>query len=104
VWAADTQALASAGPDLPRAYALHAARPNPFADRTTLGYDLPAATRVRLAVYDVLGREVAVLVDGEVAAGRHAAVLDAGTLASGLYVCRLTAGDFTATRRVVVAR
>ena len=65
---------------------------------------LPAAARVRLSVYDVLGREVAVLVDGEQAAGTHAAELRGGSLAAGLYVVRLTAGDATLVRRVTRTR
>src|SRR5690606_23019616 len=86
------------------ALALPGAYPNPSTGRTTITYDVPKAAAVRLAVYDALGREVAVLVDGEVEAGRHEASLDAATLAPGVYLVRLSAGAFTATRRVTVVR
>lgn len=89
---------------LPTAYALHAATPNPFAARTTLRYDLPGGGRVRLVVYDLLGREVARVVEAERPAGSHEATLEAGHLAPGVYVVRLTAGAFVAARRLTVAR
>ncbi|MDX1418486.1 MAG: PA14 domain-containing protein [Rubricoccaceae bacterium] len=78
--------------------------PNPFATRSTLGFTLPADGPVRLAVYDLLGRQVAVLVDEERQAGRHTAVLDAEGLASGAYVVRLEAAGARVTRTVVVVR
>jgi uncharacterized delta-60 repeat protein len=97
---APAPAGASAGGGVPAALALHAAQPNPFTAETVLGYDLPAAGRVRLALYDVLGREVAVLVDGEREAGRHAATLDGLALPSGAYVVRLEAGGAVLTQRL----
>jgi subtilisin family serine protease len=89
---------------LPTAYALEAAYPNPSATTATLRFALPEARHVRLVLYDVLGREAAVLVDEERGPGRYEARLDAGRLASGLYVYRLSAGTFVATQRLVVAR
>jgi hypothetical protein len=89
---------------LPSAYTLHAAAPNPFATATALRYDLPEGGRVLLVVYDVLGREVAVLVDGPVEPGRHRAVLDGLGLPSGVYLVRLTAGSFAQTQRLTLVR
>lgn len=89
---------------VPDALALHAAYPNPFADQTTLQFDLPETARVHLVVYDVLGREVATLVDGDRPAGVHTAQLRGSGLASGLYVVRFTADERTFTRRVMLAR
>lgn len=90
---------------LPRAFALHPATPNPFNPQTTLHYDLPAAGRVRLAVYDVRGRLVRELVNGERPAGRHTVALDARDLPSGVYLVRLTApGGVTATQPVSLVR
>ncbi len=65
---------------------------------------VPAAATVRVAVYDVTGREVAVVADGPLEAGRHALALDASALAPGLYVVRVQSGSEVAVRRVVVAR
>ena len=95
---------AALGETLPTVFALHAAYPNPAAGGATLRFDLPEAASVRLGVYDLLGREVARLVDGDVAGGRHEAVLDARALASGVYVVRLVAGADVQTQRVTVAR
>ncbi len=97
-------AEASALAALPQAFALHAAYPNPFATQATLRYDLPQAAAVRLAVYDLLGREVARPVDGEVEAGSHAAVFDGRGLAAGVYVVRMTAGERAFTRRMTLTR
>lgn len=81
-----------------------AAGPNPFASRTTIVYALTEAAHVRLAVYDVLGREVAVLVDEQVGAGSHSAAFEAGTLPSGTYVYRLEAGDHVTSRPITLVR
>jgi arylsulfatase A-like enzyme len=81
-----------------------AAAPNPFSGRTTLSFSIAEGADVRLAVYDVLGREVAVLVDGYAEAGAHRAVFDARGLAAGTYVYRLTAGSAVQTGRLVLAR
>jgi hypothetical protein len=102
--ASEAAVAASAGADLPAEYVLHAAYPNPFQDRATLRYELPEAASVRIVVYDLLGREVAVIVDGELGAGRHAAVLDGRALAAGVYVVRMTAGERALTQRLTLAR
>ncbi len=76
--------------------------PNPFRSRTTVRYEVAAPAEVRLAVYDLLGRPVAVLEDGRVEAGTHAAVFDARGLAAGTYVWRLQARDRVETGRLTV--
>ncbi|HLA62820.1 MAG TPA: T9SS type A sorting domain-containing protein [Rhodothermales bacterium] len=78
--------------------------PNPVAGSGLVRYVLPTAGVVRVALYDVLGREVALLADGEQGAGRYDVALDAGRLAPGAYLVRLTAGGATLVRRVTVAR
>ena len=65
--------------------------PNPFNPVATIQYALPVEGRVVLKVYDVLGREVATLVDGQQQAGNHRATFDASHLASGTYLYRLEA-------------
>ncbi|MEM8560016.1 MAG: T9SS type A sorting domain-containing protein, partial [Bacteroidota bacterium] len=89
---------------VPATLALDAAYPNPFARTTTLEYDLPQATDVTLAVYDLLGRHVATLVDAPQTPGRYAVPFDADGLASGAYVVRLQAGDAVEVQRVTVVR
>jgi hypothetical protein len=89
---------------IPDVYALYNAYPNPFNPSTTIKFDLPEASVVRLAVYDMLGREVAVLVDGERIAGQHSVVFNAGRLASGMYIYRLQTGGFTQTKKLLLTK
>lgn len=90
---------------LPESFALHAAYPNPFATATTLHLDLPEAAEVRLVVYDVLGRAVAVLHDGPMKAGSYRTTLRAAGLPSGTYLARLTTeGGFAQTQRLTILR
>ncbi|MEM7787418.1 MAG: T9SS type A sorting domain-containing protein [Bacteroidota bacterium] len=93
-----------AGPEaLPEALALSPPSPNPTSGPVTLAVALPEAGPVRVAVYDALGREVAVMVDREMPAGEHTIRLGAG-LAPGVYVVRLGAGAEAASRMLTVVR
>jgi hypothetical protein len=78
--------------------------PNPFNPTTAISYQLPAAGSVRLAVYDMLGREVALLVDGRKEAGRHSVRFNARQLTSGVYFYRLTADGYQDAKRMVLVR
>ena len=75
--------------------------PNPFRSATTITYRLPAPGKVRLTVYDMLGRELAVFVDERKGAGSHSARLDASAWPSGVYLYRLEAANQVATGRLV---
>lgn len=75
----------------PRDFSLGQNYPNPFNPSTVIPYTMEKEGPVTLTVYDLLGRESAVLVRGNVAAGRHTARFDAAGLPSGLYVARLSA-------------
>lgn len=97
-------AVAAVVTETPGTLALLPATPSPFTDQTTLRFTLPAPVAVRLAVYDVLGREVAVLVDGQREAGLHEATFDGRGLSSGTYVYRLVAGSEVQTGRMSLAR
>jgi hypothetical protein len=83
--------------------------PNPFGSATRIAFSLPVATGVKLSVYDVRGREVAVLVDGKLDAGKHTAGWN-GTdrvgheVASGVYWCLLEAGDQAVMRKMLVLK
>jgi hypothetical protein len=76
---------------LPTGFGLEPAFPNPFNPNTTILYDLPVESRVRLTVFDVLGRQVAVIADRTSPAGTHEATFSAGSYASGVYLCRMVA-------------
>jgi hypothetical protein len=69
--------------------------PNPFSGTTTIDYTIPAAGYVRLAVYDLLGHEVARPVDGVMEQGTYRAGFDAGDLPPGNYFYRLESGGYT---------
>ncbi len=75
--------------------------PNPFVDATTISYSLPEPGRVKLTVYDILGRKLAVLVDERQGAGSHSARLDASAWPNGIYLYRLEAGGRFTTGRLV---
>ncbi|MDZ7392428.1 MAG: T9SS type A sorting domain-containing protein [candidate division KSB1 bacterium] len=89
---------------VPTTLALLQNYPNPFNPLTTIGYQIPAATRVTLTIFDAHGREVARLVDRVHAPGSYAAVWDASQVASGVYYCRLLAGGTSLVRKLVVAK
>jgi len=80
--------------------------PNPVRDRTTVVLDLETESHVRLAMYDVLGREVLVIADGVRAPGRHSMSLEIPRLTPGAYVVRADAraGNHVLARRVAVVR
>ena len=86
---AATITASEATPELPSTATLTSNYPNPFTHATMIEYALPASGHVHLSVYDVLGREVAILVDGVQHAGKHTSVLDGMSLPSGTYLYRL---------------
>lgn len=90
--------------DLPRQVKLHQNYPNPFNPVTTIQYELPQQQEVRLEVYNVLGRRVAVLVSGTQQAGYHTIQFDASRLASGMYLYRLQAGNVVQTHKMMLIK
>jgi Secretion system C-terminal sorting domain len=90
--------------DVPASYALEQNYPNPFNPSTTIHYQIPNAGHVLLKVYDMLGREVATLVDGVKEVGFYSATFDGARLASGVYISRLTAGNYTKTMKMVLMK
>lgn len=88
----------------PLALAVDPPRPNPSRGAAVVPYLTPAAGRVRVSVFDLLGREVAVLVDADEPAGAHAARVPSGRLAAGVYVVRVVAGGEARVARLTVVR
>jgi hypothetical protein len=99
-----TAGLEPGTPELPASVSLHQNYPNPLNPLTTIRFDLPISSRVRLRLLDVSGRMVAVLADGWRDAGRHAVVLDASSIASGVYLYTLEACGSVQARKLVVLR
>ncbi|HTP12842.1 MAG TPA: T9SS type A sorting domain-containing protein [Bacteroidota bacterium] len=89
---------------VPGSFVLAQNYPNPFNPTTTISYHVPLTTHVSLKVYDVLGREVAALVDGIQSAGTHTVHLDGSRLTSGVYFCTMKAEGFTQTRKLALLK
>jgi hypothetical protein len=92
------------GNGIPTRYELSQNFPNPFNPTTMIGYQLPAASHVTLKVYDILGREVATLVDQKQNPGKYGVKFDGSHLSSGVYLYRLSAGSYTATKKLVLLK
>jgi len=92
------------GYGVPEKYSLGQNYPNPFNARTVIRFQLPAVSDVTIRVYDVLGKEVAMLVNEEKSAGSYAVDFDATMLSSGIYFYRMSVGGYTETRRMVVIK
>ncbi len=78
--------------------------PNPFNPTTNIQYSIPKASNVSLKVYDVLGKEVATLVNKELSAGVYNSTFDGSNLASGIYFYSLRAGNFIATKKLMLVK
>ncbi|HKI44708.1 MAG TPA: T9SS type A sorting domain-containing protein, partial [Balneolales bacterium] len=89
---------------LPATVKLYPAYPNPFNPTTTIRYELPAVGNVRLAVYDVLGRRVAQLVNSRQAAGNHEVRFNATQMASGLYFYRLQVNNMVRIGKMMLIK
>ncbi len=89
---------------MPKTFLLEQNYPNPFNPSTTIFYQLPRSSQVRLAVYDLLGREIVTLVNREQPAGEYSVKLNAGNLPSGIYLYRLEAGSFVQTRKMMLLK
>ncbi len=87
--------------EIPQTFKLENNYPNPFNGTTKFRYQLPAQVRVSLRIYDVLGREVAVLVDQEQAPGIYETAWRPNEMASGIYFYRLVAGSYTRIQRML---
>ena len=92
------------GRDIPQSFGLEQNYPNPFNPTTSIAFNVAEERHVRLAVYNSLGAEVAVLVDEVLAAGRYTRTFDATGLPSGTYVYRLMAGDYVQTERMTLSK
>ncbi len=90
--------------NLPDRFELNQNFPNPFNPVTTIRYQLPEAVDVTIVVYNIMGQEVAQLVNTPIQAGSHSVKWDASRFASGTYLYKITAGSFTATKRMVVIK
>ncbi|MCX6138068.1 MAG: T9SS type A sorting domain-containing protein [Ignavibacteriales bacterium] len=89
---------------IPESFDLSQNYPNPFNPATVINYALPVFSATKLAIYDMLGREVAVLVNQEKPAGRYEATWDASRFSSGVYFYKLSAGSYVSAKKLVLLR
>jgi hypothetical protein len=104
-----TEVVSIAGATLPRAYALRPNYPNPFNPSTTLSFELPAVSEVRIVLYDVSGREVAVLVDERFQPGRYEAIWNGRStqgapVSTGIYFAQMITADYTSTIKMLLVK
>ncbi|MDD5360986.1 MAG: T9SS type A sorting domain-containing protein [Ignavibacteria bacterium] len=90
--------------EIPDAFKLYQNYPNPFNPVTNINFDVAQAGKVRIAVYDILGKEIDVLANDILQAGRYRAVFSADKLASGIYFYRLEVTGFTDIKRMIVLK
>ncbi len=88
----------------PYNYGLNQNYPNPFNPETTFKFSLKEAGNTKLAVYNILGQEVAILVNNNLSAGNHEIKFDASALTSGMYVYRIESGSFTDTKKMLLLK
>jgi hypothetical protein len=91
-------------PSLPLTFSLSQNYPNPFNPATTIKYDLPSPCRVRIDIYDILGRRVATLADEEQVAGAHQVIWNASDKSSGIYFYRIQAGEYVETKKMMLMK
>lgn len=85
-------------------FALEQNYPNPFNPVTTIRFEIPSYSRVRLSVYNTLGEKVAELADGPMNAGAHSVTFDASNISSGVYICALQAGNYAAAMKLLLVK
>jgi len=103
-WNSGTSRVEQLSPTAPKTFLLEQNYPNPFNPSTTIRYQLPVASEVKLEVYDVLGKKIATLVNERQSAGSYQVVWNASGLSSGTYFYRLQAGTFTQTKKMILVK
>lgn len=88
----------------PEIFQLKQNYPNPFNPLTRIHYSVPKTVNVKITVYNVLGQQVAVLVDKQKVAGKYEALFDASQLSSGMYIYKINAGEFSAVHKMILMK
>jgi hypothetical protein len=103
-WNSGTSRVEQLSPTAPKTFLLEQNYPNPFNPSTTIRYQLPVASEVKLEIYDVLGKKIATLVNERQSAGSYQVVWNASGLSSGTYFYRLQAGTFVETKKMIMVK
>ena len=94
----------NAGSEVPTNYSLSQNYPNPFNPATTISFSIPQTGIVTVKIFNVLGQEVATLLNNELSVGTHNINFDASMLSSGIYMYTIQAGDFVATKKMMLMK
>jgi hypothetical protein len=89
---------------IPISYKLEQNYPNPFNPSTIIKFGVPERGTVLIKIYDILGNEVAVLVNEEMEAGWYRREFNAGSFSSGIYICRMQSGTYTNTKKMLMIK
>ena len=89
---------------LPEAFSLERAYPNPFNPTTTLSFAIPVDSEVSLSVYNLQGREVMSLINGNMNAGYHSVIWNADSHSSGVYFVKMVAGEYVNTQKLMLVK
>lgn len=90
--------------EIPQRYRLYQNYPNPFNPVTKIKFDLPKSGFVKLIVYDILGKQVSIIVNEHLSSGSYTADLNASVLSSGIYFYTLQSGDFITTKKMILTK
>jgi glucuronoarabinoxylan endo-1,4-beta-xylanase len=90
--------------EIPTVYELNQNYPNPFNPSTVIKFSIPESGFVSLKVFNILGQEVANLLNESKEAGVYEVSFDASSLTTGMYIYRIQSGNFTATRKMVLIK
>ncbi len=100
----DVSGIQNVSSSIPQEFKLYQNYPNPFNPRTVITYQLTVSTFVTMKVYDVLGNEVAQLVNSKQGAGSYSVIFDAGKLPSGVYFYKLEADRFSENKKMLLIK
>ena len=89
---------------LPKEFILSPAYPNPFNPTTTLSFAIPIDSEVSLSIYNLQGREVSTLIEGNMDAGYHSVIWDADNHSSGVYFVKMIAGEYVKTQKLMLVK
>jgi len=90
--------------EVPSAFSLYQNYPNPFNPNTNITFSIPKSGTVKLIVYDVMGKEVSVIVNSNLQKGIYSISFDGSALASGVYIYKITAGDFLDVKKMILIK
>jgi hypothetical protein len=96
--------ISSNSRSVPQSFKLHQNYPNPFNPSTTIKFDLPRGTKVSLVIYDILGRQVETIVNGNFEPGSYTYSWDASKYGSGVYFCKMVSDKNTDVKKMLLVK